>query len=359
MAAFILLAIAFTVAAVALVTVPLVSKRGDRANAPASKAALAAALVIVIGAAACYAMWSNWTWTSAPEGDLPQNMVARLARRLEHNPRDLQGWLMLGHSYVVLEQLPLGLRAYERADRLARGANVDAIVGMAEALALGDPAELDGRAGRLIERAIALDPNSGKALFYGAAAALRHGALPLARERFAKLLSLGPPPNVRPILEQQIAAIDHELAGAAGVPTAPPVSAGLPAPGAGAPPAAASPGSAPGEASVRINVVLSPKLGAPGAPSNSLFVIVKDPGRPGPPLAVKRLTSQFPQRIDLTPADSMIPERRFAVDEQVQVIARIARSGQAMGARGDPFGEISYRVGRDGLVDVVIDRITP
>jgi cytochrome c-type biogenesis protein CcmH len=357
MAAFILLAIALTVAAVALITVPLVIKRGDGASAPASQAALAAALVIVIGAAAGYAAWSNWTWASAPEGNLPQNMVARLARRLEHSPEDLQGWLMLGHSYVVLEQLPLALRAYERADRLARGANVDAIVGMAEALALGDPAELDGRAGRLIERALALDPNSGKALFYGAAAALRRGALPLARERFAKLLTLGPPPNVRPVLQQQIAAIDRELAGGP-APEAAPAGAAAP----DSPPATPSPpgaAMAPGGASVRINVVLSPKLGAPGDPSESLFLIVKDPRRPGPPLAVKRLTSHFPQRIDLTPADSMIPERRFALGEQVQVIARIARSGQAMGARGDPFGEISYRVGRDGLVDVVIDRITP
>jgi cytochrome c-type biogenesis protein CcmH len=355
-AAFIVLAIALTVAAVAFVAVPLV-RRGDGANAPASKAALAAIVVIVIGAAACYATWSNWTWSHAPEASLPENMVARLARRLEQNPQDLQGWLMLGHSYVVLQQLPLALRAYERADRLAAGANVDAIVGMAEALALGDPAELDGRAGRLIDRAIALDPNSGKALFYGAAAALRHGALPLARERFAKLLTLGPPPNVRPILEQQIAAIDRELADGPAPAEGQAVSAG--AASALAAPAPESSGAPPGDASVRVNVVLSPKLGAPGRTSESVFVIVRDPGRPGPPLAVKRIESHFPQRIDLTPADSMIPERRFAVGEHVQVIARIARSGQAMGATGDPFGEVNYLVGRDGLVDVIIDRLTP
>jgi hypothetical protein len=30
-----------------------------------------------------------------------------------------------------------------------------------------------------------------------------------------------------------------------------------------------------------------------------------------------------------------------------------------MGASGDPFGEISYLVGRDGLANVVIDRVTP
>ncbi|HEY5102664.1 MAG TPA: hypothetical protein VII70_07765 [Steroidobacteraceae bacterium] len=354
MAAFILLAIALTVAAVAIVAVPLV-RSSDASDAPAFKAALAAALVIVVGAAGGYASWSNWNWASSPKADLPQNMVASLARRLERNPQDLQGWLMLGHSYVVLEQLPLALRAYGTADRLAGGNNADAIVGMAEALALGDPAELDGRAGKLIERAIRLDPNSGKALFYGAAAALRRGALPLARERFAKLLTLGPPAKVRPILEQQIAAIDHELAAAASQPqsgagqTAAPRSAAAPV----------SPGPAAADAAVRVNIMLAPKLGAPGNPTDTLFLIVRDPARPGPPLAVKRLGSHFPQRIDLTAADAMLPERRIAPGEKVQVVARIARSGQAMGAAGDPFGEISYLIGHDGLVDLVIDRITP
>jgi cytochrome c-type biogenesis protein CcmH len=345
MTGFILLAVVLTIAAVALVAWPLVARSAG--TQPAPKAALGAALVIVIGAAACYIAWSNWTWSQPPDGDLPQNMVARLARQLERNPDDLSGWLMLGRSYVVLQQLPLAVRAFERADRLAGGRNVDALVGLAEALALTDPAELDGRAGKLIERAIALDPNSGKALFYGAAAALRHGALPLARERFQHLLTLDPPAKVRPILEQEIATIDHELADQAHASAAPL---------AAAPTRAPAPADA---AAVRLNVVLAPTIDARGSDAAPLFVIVRDPSRPGPPLAVKRLTSHFPQRVDLTPADSMLPERRFAAGDKVQVIARIARSGQATGAPGDPFGEISYLVGRDGLANVVIDHITP
>jgi len=254
---------------------------------------------------------------------------------------------MLGNSYVVLQQLPLAVRAYERADRLAGGQSAEALIGLAEALVLGDPAELDGRAGRLIERAVTMDPNSGKALFYGAAAALRHGALPLARERFTRLLALNPPAKVRPILEQQIAQIDRQLADQAQAPAALPNAA---------PPGAPAASTA---ASVRLNVVLAPAIGARGGDSVPLFVIVRDPRRPGPPLAVKRLESHFPQRVDLTPADSMLPERRFAVGDSVQVIARIARSGQATGAAGDPFGEITYLVGRDGLANLVIDRLTP
>src|SRR5450759_1345778 len=348
MAAFILCAGVLTIAAVILVAVPLL-KRGAGAPPPAPRAAMVAACVIILGAAAGYVAWSNWTWSPPADGDLPQNRVARLARRLERHPDDLQGWLMLGRSYVVLEQLPLAVRAYERADRLSGGENVEAMVGIAEALALGDPAELDGRAGRLIERALTLDPNTGKALFYGAEVAVRHGALPLARERFAHLLSLDPPAKMRPILEQAIASIDQELA----------AHAHAQAPSA---PAGAAPAAVPAVAdapSVRLNVVLAPALGARGRDAVPLFVIVRAQHRPGPPLAVKRLESRFPQRVDLTSADSMLPNRHFAVGDTVEVIARIARSGQAMGATGDPFGEISYLVGQDGLANVVIDRLTP
>ena len=340
MVIFMLLAAALTTAAVLLIAVPLI-KPGFEKPPPASQAAITAALVIVVGAGICYVLSSNWTWNLA-EGNQPQDMVARLARRLEHNPNDLQGWLMLGHSYEVLQQLPLAVRAYERADRLAGGKDVDAMVGLAGALALTDPAELDGRAGRLIEQAINMQPDSGKALFYGAAAALRRGELPLARARFAHLLTLDPPENVRPILQQEIDAIDKTLAAADATP----------ANAAAAPPSGAAP-------SVRVTVKLAPALGTRAAASDPLFVIVRDPTRPGPPLAVKRLESRFPQHVDLSAADSMLPDRQIRAGETVQVVARIALSGQATGARGDPFGEISYRVGQDGLADVVIDRLMP
>ena len=61
----------------------------------------------------------------------------------------------------------------------------------------------------------------------------------------------------------------------------------------------------------------------------------------------------------LTPADAMMPGRTFAAGQSVQVVARIARSGSPTGASGDPFGELTYRVGQDGLLNLVIDRVTP
>jgi hypothetical protein len=109
---------------------------------------------------------------------------------------------------------------------------------------------------------------------------------------------------------------------------------------------------------VRVNVTLAPSLAA-AAGSSPLFVFVRDPARPGPPLAVKRLESRFPQLVSLAPSDAMIPGRAFTSGQSVQVVARIARSGNPVGASGDPLGEVSYQVGRDREVSLVIDHVMP
>ncbi len=344
MVTFVLLAAALTVAGVIAVVIPLLRGGvGAAAPGPAPWAAVAATVLLVIGSAVLYVSWSNWPWRAVTPGDSPQSMVARLARELERDPQNLEGWLMLGRSYIALQEYPLALRAFERADRLSDGKNADALTGEAETLVLTDESELDARAGRLIERALVLAPDSGKALFFGGAVAARRGDLPLARARFVKLLGMDPPANVRPLIEQQITAIDGQLAGAA------PASAAA----AQAPPPAANPG-----AEVRVNVTLAPSLAA-AVGASPLFVFVRDPAHPGPPLAVKRLESRFPQVVSLAASDAMIPGRAFAPGQSVQVVARIARSGNPVGASGDPLGEVTYQVGRDGLVSLVIDHLMP
>ena len=350
MVTFLLLAGVLIIAGVVVVALPLL-RRSPTQLAPAPWAALGAAGVLVIGSAVLYASLTNWSWHAAPADDSPQTMVARLARELERNPQDLNGWLMLGRSYVVLEQFPLALRSFERADRLAGGKNAEALVGEAEALTMADESELDGRAGRIIEQALALDPNSGKALFFGAAAAVRRGELALGKERFEKLLSMNPPEQIRPILQQQIDGLTQRIAAAA---NGGPAMAGATGGGGPAPPNAAN-----SNAAVRVHIELSPALSKTAPDAAPLFVFVRDPAQPGPPLAAKRLANRFPQTVELTPADSMVPGRAFAAGQKVQVVARIARSGNPIAGSGDPFGEVAYLVGHDGLVNIVIDHLTP
>jgi cytochrome c-type biogenesis protein CcmH len=211
MIVFIILAAALAATCAAVIAVPLLKPVPSKA-ATAPWTAIAATGVLVLGSVGLYATWSNWSWHKSPGIASPEGMVERLVHQLNDHPDDVAGWLMLGRSYVVLQEYPLAVRAYERANRVAGGRSADALVGEAEALTLMDDAQLSGQAGQLIERALAIEPTSPQALFFGAAAAMRRGELPLARARFTRLLALNPPANVKAILEQEISGIDARLA---------------------------------------------------------------------------------------------------------------------------------------------------
>lgn len=211
MIAFIIVAVILAVACVAVIAVPLLKPLPSK-TATAPWTAVAATAVLVIGAGALYPTWSNWSWHKSPGIGSPEGMVEQLVHKLNDHPNDLTGWLMLGRSYIVLQEYPLAVRAYERADRVAGGTSADALLGEAEALTMIDDSQLTGQAGQLIERALTIAPTSPQALFFGAAAAMRRGELPLARTRFTKLLSLNPPDRIKAILQQEISGIDRQLA---------------------------------------------------------------------------------------------------------------------------------------------------
>ena len=374
MTTFILIAIALTIAAVGVVVIPLVRKSGAT-PAPAIWAAFAVTGLLVFGAGGLYLAWSNWNWKQADSGDAitPQNMVSRLARRLEKNPNDLDGWLRLGHSYTVLEQYPLAIRAYQKANELGESRNIDALLGLGEALVLSNDSEFTGRGSKYIEQALKLEPKNGKALFYGAVAAVRRGELPLARERFAALLTLDPPPqdNVRAIFEQQIQAIDAQLAQASAAGGSASGGDGADARAAGSPGASAadkgnSSAAGAGNAAVagavppvRIRVTLSANLKADTLSSLPLFVFVRDPRAAGPPLAVKRLKATFPQTVEITTQDSMLPGHSFTKGQLVEVVARVSKSGGPVESSGDLFGLAAHKVGDGGVVDIQVEHVSP
>jgi cytochrome c-type biogenesis protein CcmH len=211
---FLILAAALAAIAVAVIVIPLLKPVPSR-TAASPWMALAATAVLAVGSGALYLTWSNWSWRQSPGVASPEGMVERLVHELNDHPDNLAGWLMLGRSYTQLQEYPLAMRAFERADRVAGGRSADALIGEAEALTMMDDSTLNGEAGQLIEQALAIDPTSPQALFFGAAAALRRGELPLARARFTKLLALDPPDRIKAIIEQEISAIDRKLATAA------------------------------------------------------------------------------------------------------------------------------------------------
>jgi cytochrome c-type biogenesis protein CcmH len=347
MLTFVLIAGSLAAAAAVLLLLPLMRRRTD--SRPAAGLAAGGVLcALLLGGAGLYAAFSNYAWVGSQAAvDSPAAMAARLAQRLGDQPGDLDGWLMLGRTYATLEQYPLASRAYQRADRIANGQNVEAIIGIAEALLAQDFEQIRSGAGHLIERALALEPNNSKALLYGAFAAMSRGETASARERFTRMLTLNPPDEIRHIIEKQLLALDGGQPREAVAEQGSTAEQGK----------SAEQGTA--AAMVAVHITLAPALASKVPGGALLFVAARDPQAPGPPFAAKRLPATFPVDVELSAADAMLPSRRIAAGQKLEIVARVALGGTPTATSGDPFGQVSYHVGKDGRLNIVIDRLAP
>jgi cytochrome c-type biogenesis protein CcmH len=319
--------------AVLFVALPLVRVR---TAPPAATAAIVAALALIAFSVLTYRWLGNPAAIRLSEANArtAADSIAQLARHVEHDPQDFEGWLKLAGAYELNNRFPLALNAYQRADTLAGGQSPVALAGMGESL-LAIQGAAQGpdvtRAAEYFERALALDPKSPKALYYSALLAMQSGHLELARARFTTMLAIqpAPPANVLAALRQEIAAIDAQLH--------PPVDAAT---------------------AIRLHVSLAPNL-AKQVPSNaSLFVFVQAPDG-GAPLAVHRGTASLPQDLVLSSDDAMIAARAVKPGQKVTVVARISASGNPLPQKGDLYGQIEYVAGKTGPRPLEIDKLTP
>ena len=289
-----------------------------------------------------YVLLSEYSWIDTPAvADTPAATASRLAKDLARQPDNADGWMKLGELYFDLEQYPLAIRAFQRADRLANNQNPAAISAIAETMLAQDFESIRGPAGRMFERVLEMQPDNAKALLYSALAAMGRGETPVARERFARMLARNPPPQIREIIEKQLQALDSADANA------------------GTASAGGSQAAATDTARIQVQVSVSPKLRYQLTDASALFVAARDPSQPGPPFAAKRLPVKFPAEVTLTAADAMLPQRRIAAGQTLDVVARISLNGQPQSTSGDPFGQVSYHVGKDGRLSIVIDQLAP
>jgi cytochrome c-type biogenesis protein CcmH len=340
MKSFLVVAAVMAVIAASVIAVPLMRDKKNRLISAL------AALLVAGSAAALYPLWSNFDWQAAPQPQpAPTPEVAAMVAKLDNHlrnedPNDLAGWLMLGRSYLAMQRLDDAVNAYEHAHKL--GSNMEASLGLGEALSVRGGGEVTPQASQLFEEALALAPNNPKALLYGGFAAASRGDRALARTRWQALKELHPPPQVEQMLDARIAELGP----------APP--SGTDASPAGT---SASPqGSA--SAQVTVNIRIAPALKSRLKQEAPLFVFAREPGSQGPPLAAKRLTTaDIGTQVQLSAADSMMPGRVLVSGRRVSIMARVSFSGRPTPAAGDLYGELAYEVGRDGALDLVIDRI--
>jgi cytochrome c-type biogenesis protein CcmH len=114
--------------------------------------------------------------------------VEKLARKLEQNPNDAQGWLMLARSYTLMERFADAASAYEHATAL-NGNDASIWADYAEASAMANGQRLAGKPTEVISRALQIDPKNQKALDLAGSAAYQSGDYQKAIDYWQKLLA--------------------------------------------------------------------------------------------------------------------------------------------------------------------------
>jgi cytochrome c-type biogenesis protein CcmH len=309
--------------------------RVPRANSPHRITALVMLILMVSSGGVLYWFFGDWRvgaeGVEAASAQSVLDMVAALDERLHTTAGqdDLQGWDMLGHSYMIMGRYADALQAFRQARRLSGDSNPQELSAYAEALTLSDPEAFMDKALPLFEKTLQLDPHNVQALWYGGLGALQRGDKTLAISRWNAILAQDPPQDYRQYIEKAIT-------GAGGVPS-----------------------SAAAQSSISLHVSLAPALAKALSPDTTVFVYAQPKDGPGgPPLAVRRLqVKDLPLDLRLSDQDAVVPGRTISGHDDLQVIARVSRHGNAVPQAGDLIGGGEWLKATGKQLTIVIDTV--
>ena len=293
-----------------------------------------------------------------------EEMVGRLAARLEQEPGNAEGWVVLARTYYSMNRFPDAIRAFERAVALLPG-DASLLADYADALGATQNG-LAGKPTQIIEQALKADPTQWKALALAGTAAFDRKDYAAAVAYWERLKTTVPPnAPIAQSIDNSIAEA-RALGGLKG-----PVAAAIPpasntAALAPAPPPAAPVKMPPGNGaplagtSVTGTVALSPSVVAKVAPNDVVFVFARPADGSRMPLAILRKeVKDLPLKFTLDDSLAMNPSTAISRFGEVIVGARVSKSGNAVPQSGDLEGFTApVKVGSTGLT-VTIDRILP
>jgi cytochrome c-type biogenesis protein CcmH len=256
-----------------------------------------------------------------------EQMVSKLSARLQREPGDVDGWVLLGRSYVVLQRYEEAAQAYARAYQL-KSDDPQLLADYAEVVAMANGNRLDGQPTTLAMQALALQPNNPKALWIAGVAALQRGEREVGLAYLQRLQKQLPPDS------EAFGVVQNFLAQVMGAPPASAAATPAKPPASSAPPPTAA-----ADTRLEVNVTLDPALAARAAPDDTVFIFAQAAQGPRMPLAIMRSRVQaLPTTVTLDDSMAMTPTMRLSQFRQVIVGARVSKSGNATPQAGDLEG---------------------
>lgn len=269
-------------------------------------------------------------------------MMEQLKIRLQDNPDDLEGWIMLAKTSQAIGRHDESVRAFRE---IVKRSPPDAqlLADFADTLAIANGRSLEGEPQQLIEQALAVDPKNVKALALGGTIAFQKKDFTKAALLWRRILESVPPESEFAQRIQGSIAEADSLAGVkpmptpvAGRATATPASSGLALTG---------------------RVELDSAVAKSVSSGDTVFVFARAASGPKMPLAIQRITvKDLPFHFELTDAMAMAPGMSIASFPDLVVGARVSKSGNATPQTGDWESElVPVKAGATG-VKLVISR---
>lgn len=271
---------------------------------------------------------NNSEQTGTPTAEEVRKMITDLEQRLVDNPNDLQGWSVLSRTYLALGQYPKAANALKRVLDLG-GESDQTYASLADASALAKNGDMTGAPTTYADKALVLNPGNRQALWLRGLAATQVGDKVTARRHWTLLLeilanepeqqaqlrqimrdAMGPDADIdltsrKPAEQTDIIADDNPNKDAI------------------------SP-------SIRVTVSLAAEVADKVNKQDYVFVFASAIDGPPAPLAVKRLTvADLPTTVSLSDQDAMMPQLKMSLFKEVNVMARVSKSGQPIAQAGD------------------------
>jgi len=240
-----------------------------------------------------------------------ERMVTEFAQKMEKDPQNLKGWVMLARSYRILGRNQEAEKAYARAGDFVNS-DPQLLADYADVIATNTNGDFSGKPMQLINQALKLDPNNLLALWLSGSASFSTQNYKVAVQTWEKLNSL------LPAQSDESRAIQASIAEAR-------EKGHLPA-------------SAPlvmSDKAVSGIVEVAADLQSKIKPGDILMVIARKPGERMPVAVLKTDVTKFPMSFALNDALAMNPQMPISQLPEVSVEVRISKTGMAKAEPGD------------------------
>jgi cytochrome c-type biogenesis protein CcmH len=299
-----------------------------------------------------------------------EEMVQQLSARLQREPDNVEGWVILARTYYTMRKFPEAAAAYEKLTKLVPN-EPDLLADYADALAMSQGRDLSGKPMELVEAALKADPNHWKALAMAGTAAFDRKDYKGAVAYWERLRDSQEPDSQ---IAKSIAASIDEARKLGGMPPAV-ASAAAAQKGATAPAVAPKPENskavtpkaelakgapAPAVTTVGGIVNLSDAMKAKAAPTDTVFIFARPAEGSRMPLALTQVkVSELPAKFTLDDTMAMSKDMKLSSVPMIVVGARVSKSGRPMPSSGDLEGlSKPVAVGAKDVA-VTIDRVLP